>query len=52
MQVGWRSDFAAGVGGEANAIEKEVLRRLAPGIHPDLISLAVRDVVERRKPRW
>jgi hypothetical protein len=31
---GWGRDFAARVGGEADAIEKEVLRRLAPGIPP------------------
>lgn len=36
--------LAAGIGGEAGAIEKEVVQRLAPGIHPDLIKLAVQDV--------
>jgi hypothetical protein len=33
-------------------IEQEVERRLSPGVHPDLIKLAVRDAVVRRKPRW
>jgi hypothetical protein len=48
---GWGRDFAARVGGEADAIEKEVLRRLSPGIHPDLIRLAVEDGFDQRKPR-
>jgi hypothetical protein len=41
-----------GVGGEADAIEREVMRRVSHTIHPDLIKLAVRDAVEQRKPRW
>jgi hypothetical protein len=49
---GWGRDFAAGVGGEADAIEKDILRRCGHGIHPELIKLAVQDAVERRKPRW
>lgn len=49
---GWGRDFAAGVGGQAEAIEKEVVRRLAPGIPPALLELAIHDVLERRKPRW
>jgi hypothetical protein len=48
----WGRDFAAGVGGEADAIEKEVMRRVGHGIHPELITLAVQDAVDRRKPRW
>jgi hypothetical protein len=48
---GWGRDFAAGVGGEADAIEKEVMRRCGHGIHAHLIKLAVQDAVERRKPR-
>ena len=49
---GWGRDFAAGVGGEADEIEKEVVRRLNSGIHPKLIKLAVQDVMDQRKPRW
>jgi hypothetical protein len=49
---GWGRDFAAGVGGEAEAIEEEVARRLRPEIHPELIKFAVQDVRERREPRW
>jgi hypothetical protein len=49
---GWGRDFAAGVGGKADAIAKEVMRRGGHGIHPELIKLAVQDAVERRKPRW
>ena len=49
---GWGRNFAAGVGGEADAIEKEVLQRCGHGIHAALIKLAVQDAVERRKPRW
>jgi hypothetical protein len=48
----WGRDFAAAIGGEADAIEKEVLRHLSPGVHPDLVRQAVEDVIERRKPRW
>jgi hypothetical protein len=34
-------DFAAGVGGEADAIEREVMRGLGHGTHPDLDKPAV-----------
>jgi hypothetical protein len=49
---GWGRDFAAGVGGEADAIERAVLRRLGPSVPPELVKVAVQDVVERRRPRW
>jgi hypothetical protein len=49
---GWGRDFAAGIGGEADEIEKEVTRRVGHGIHAELIKMAVQDAVERRKPRW
>ena len=49
---GWGKDFAAGVGGEFDAIEQEVMRRIGHEIHPELIKLAVQDAVEQRKPRW
>jgi hypothetical protein len=41
-----------GIGGEADAIEEEVMRWCGNGIHAELIKLAVQDVMERRKPRW
>src|SRR5262245_29871020 len=37
-------DFAAGVGGEADSIEKELIRRLRSHVHPELIKPAVLDV--------
>jgi hypothetical protein len=49
---GWGRDFVAGVGGEAGAIEREVLRRVGAGIAPGLVSLAIKDVLEGRRPRW
>ena len=49
---GWGRDFAAGIGGEAAAIEREVMRRVSPGIHPELVKLAVEDALENRRPRW
>ena len=42
---GWGKDFAAGIGGDADAIEKEVKRRVGPGIHPKLSRW-------RSKMRW
>ena len=49
---GWGRDFAAGVGGQADAIEREVLRRVGPGVPPEVVKMAILDVVERRRPRW
>jgi len=49
---GWGRDFAAGVGGEADAIEREVLRRIGPGVPPELVKMAIQDAMERRRPRW
>jgi hypothetical protein len=49
---GCRRAFAAGIGGEAEAIEREVMRRLSPGIHIDLVKVAVQDASEGRKARW
>ncbi len=45
-------DFAAWIGGDADAIEKEVIRRCSPRTHPKIVKLAVKDVLESRKPRW
>jgi hypothetical protein len=44
-------DFAAGAGGEADAIEREVRRRLGPEVRPELIKLAAEGVRVLRKPR-
>ncbi len=33
---GWSRDFAAGVGGDSEAIEREVMRRFSLTIHPKL----------------
>jgi hypothetical protein len=52
LDHGWGRDFAVGIGGEADTIEREVLRRISTGIHPELIKLAARDVMDQRKPRW
>jgi hypothetical protein len=49
---GWGHDFAAGVGGEPDAIEREVLRRVSHTMRPELIELAVRDALEPRRPQW
>ncbi len=48
----WGRDFAAQFGGEAEEIEREVMRRISHTIRPDLIKLAVLDAIEQRKPRW
>jgi hypothetical protein len=48
---GWGKDFAAGIGGDANAIVKEVRLRDRPGIQPELVKLAGADALENRKPR-
>jgi hypothetical protein len=49
---GWGRDFADQVGGEADAIEREDMRRISHTIRPELVKLAVQDVMEKRKPRW
>ena len=49
---GWGRDFAAGIGGEAAAIEREVKRRVGPSIPPHLVDMAVKDALEGRRPRW
>jgi hypothetical protein len=38
--------FAAGIGGEAEVIERKVMRRLSPGIRPEMIKMADCDVFE------
>jgi hypothetical protein len=49
---GWGRDFAAGIGGDADAIEKEVIRRCSPRTQTKIVKLAVKDALESRKPRW
>ena len=49
---GWGKDFAAGIGGNPEAIEKEVMRRVGARTHPKIVKLAVKDALEPRKPRW
>jgi hypothetical protein len=49
---GWGRDFAAQVGGEAEAIVREVMRRISHTMHPELIKLAVQDALEQRNLLW
>jgi hypothetical protein len=49
---GWGRDFAAGIGGQAESIEREVNRRLDGRVAPELVKLAVEDALEKRQPRW
>jgi hypothetical protein len=50
---GGGKDFAAaGICGEAAAIERDVIRRVSHSIRLELIELAVEDAVKNRKPRW
>jgi hypothetical protein len=44
-------DAAAGLGAEAEKIEREVIRRLGPRIDPELVRLAIEDALEGRRPR-
>ena len=45
-------DFAAGIGGDTELTQAEVTRWVFPGIDPELIKMAVEDVMEKRRPRW
>jgi hypothetical protein len=49
---GWGRDFAAGIGSQSEAIEREVTRRMQPGVNPKVVKLAVEDALEGRRPRW
>ncbi len=48
----WGKDFAAGIGGEVNAIEQELKRLVGPGIQPKLVKMADADALDNRKPQW
>jgi hypothetical protein len=45
-------DAAAALGDEAEKIEREVVRRVGPGIDREVTRLAVEDALEGRRPRW
>jgi len=49
---GYGRDFAARVGDQAGAIQQEVMRRVGPGVDPEVVRLAVEDALEGRRPRW
>ncbi len=45
-------DFAAGLGGNVEAIRAEVRRRMGPGADPETVELAAQDAMAGRRPRW
>jgi hypothetical protein len=45
-------DFAAGIGGHAEAILAEVKRRVGPEADPETVQLAIEDAIAGRRPRW
>ena len=45
-------DFAAGIGGNVEAILTEVGRRMGRKANPGTVQLAVQDAVAGRSPRW
>ena len=49
---GYGRDFAARAGDQAEAIQQEVMRRVGPGVDPEVVRLAVEDALEGRRPRW
>jgi hypothetical protein len=49
---GWGRDLSAGIGGQSEGIEREVTRRMQPGINPEMVKLAVEDDLEGRRPQW
>jgi hypothetical protein len=52
FEHGWGRDFAAGIGSEAEDIEREVIRWVGPRIDPQVVKLAVQDARENRRPWW
>jgi hypothetical protein len=49
---GYGRDFAARVGDQAKAMEREVIGRLGSGVDPEVVRMAVEDALEGRRPRW
>jgi hypothetical protein len=45
-------DFAAGIGGNVEAIGGEVHRRMGFETDPPVVELAIKDAVAGRSPRW
>lgn len=45
-------DFAAGIGGNVEAILIEVRRRMGREADPETVQIAVQDAVAARSPRW
>ena len=45
-------DFAAGIGGNVEAILTEVRRRMGREADPETVQIAVQDAVAARSPRW
>jgi hypothetical protein len=48
---GWGNDFATGIGGKPEAIEKEVMRRVGTKTYPKIVNPAVAGILAKRKPR-
>ena len=47
-----RRDFAAGIGGNVEAIRVEVHRRMGRQANPEAVEMAVTDAMAGRSPRW
>lgn len=45
-------DFAAGIGGNVEAIDAEVRRRMGPSADPETVGRAIHDAMLGRQPRW
>jgi hypothetical protein len=52
FDLGWGREFAAAIGAEAEAIEREVMRRVRPGVDSDVVKLAIEDALAGHRPRW
>ena len=48
----FRRDFAAGIGGNVEAIRAEVHRRIGREANPEAVELALTDAMAGRSPRW
>ncbi len=45
-------DFAAGIGGNVEAIRVEVHRRMGPKANREAVEIAMTDAMAGRSPRW